>query len=82
MTRNVIIGRGNFGTVYGGIYIFSEPIFGRAKSMPVAVKRFEKGRVTESVVKKEVDLMKKAGYQPNILTYILNIHTEMSSDFL
>ena len=50
MTRNVIIGRGNFGTVYGGIYIFSEPIFGRAKSMPVAVKRFERGRVKESVV--------------------------------
>ena len=78
-----ILGKGNFGTVYGGSYIISEPIFlaifGKAKSIPVAVKRFEKGRVTESVVKKEVDLMKKAGHHPNILSYI---HTEISSDFL
>lgn len=73
------LGQRNFGTVYGGIYIFSEPIFGREKSMPVAIKRFERGRVKESVVQHEVDLMKKAGYHPNILSYI---HTEMSSDFL
>lgn len=71
-----ILGRGNFGTVFGGFLVHVD---GTNKSIPVAVKRIERGRADESIIQREMEILKKASNHPNILKYI---HTEMNAEFL
>lgn len=75
-----ILGRGSFGTVFSGFYVYSDgSIFRPAKSTLVAVKRVERGLIDESVIRREEELMKKATDHPNILKLV---HTEMNAEFL
>ena len=71
-----IIGRGSFGTVYSGN--LRRGIYG-GNNEPIAVKRIERGRVDESAIQREVELMQKAYDHANILRYFC---TEMNNDFL
>jgi len=63
--KNTILGKGSYGTVFPGTY--------GPDRTPVAVKRIEKVWVDKEFFNKEVDLMKKVRYHPNILRLI---HTE------
>ena len=71
-----VIGKGSFGDVFTGLYkrnalfgtIFPHPLFKHVKE--VAVKRFQRSLVNESLIQKEVEFVKKAGDHPNILPYI------------
>lgn len=62
-----VIGRGSFGTiVYRGFLGLYE------NDKQVAVKRMQRGKhLDESLVQREVELMKKASGHHNILRYIL-----------
>ncbi len=73
---DLIIGRGSFGIVYSGN--LRRGIYG-GNNEPIAVKRVERGRVDESAIQREVELMVKANDHPNILRYCC---TEMNNDFL
>ena len=73
-----ILGRGSFGTVFGGFHVYVESSRD-AKSIKVAVKRIERGRGNDSVIQREMDIMKKASNHPNILHYI---HSEMNAEFM
>lgn len=70
-----VIGRGSFGTVFSGRL---EGLFEEERKS-VAVKRVERGRVDESLIKREVELMKKANDHPYILRYFC---TETDKNFL
>ena len=75
-----ILGKGSFGTVFRGSHVYLDgSIFRTAKSTPVAVKRVEKCRVDESIVRWEEEILKLANNHPNILSYI---HTEIDAEFL
>ena len=77
---NNTLGRGSFGTVFRGVYVYLEGSFFRsAKSTPVAVKRVEKDIVNESIFRREEQIMEKVSNHPNILNYI---HTEMNAEFM
>lgn len=65
--KNGKLGEGRFSIVFSGLYL----------SRPVAIKRFQKASVDESVFKREVDLMIKASNHNNILGCL---HTEMNDD--
>lgn len=66
---NDIIERGGFSTVFSGFH----------SSRPVAIKRMQMTDLNESVIQREVELMQKASYHPNILEFI---HEERTEDFL
>lgn len=73
--KSSMLGKGSFGTVFSGFYQVSNK-----KSTPVAIKRLERGSLSESAIRKEEELLKRASSNhPNILRYI---HTEMNAEFL
>ena len=72
-----VIGRGSFGTVFSGSFR-EDMLFGR-DIKPIAIKRVERGRVDESLIQREVELMQKANGPPYILRYFC---TETDANFL
>lgn len=61
-----VVGRGSYGT-----YVFRGFLGLHEYDRPVAVKRMQRGpNLDESLIQREVELMKRASEHPNILRYI------------
>ena len=68
-----VIGKGGFGIVFRGFYSLKRP---------VTIKRLDRIHVKDQFAiskKREIELMKAAGYHPNILGFI---HHYMNADYL
>jgi len=74
-----ILGRGSYGTIVFRGFFHHE----NDKPSSVVVKRYQSSHVDKSLIDKEVDLIKKASGQSNILRYICTeIDTEISCKIL
>ena len=73
--KGKVVGRGSSGT-----YVFRGFLGPHENGIPVAVKRMQRSpNLDESLIQREVELLKKANDHPNIIRYI---HQESDSNFL